>query len=659
MQRCRLLKGGVMKGNEYRLGYRADLEGLRAVAILLVVAAHAGVPWLAGGFVGVDVFFVLSGFLITGLLLRELASNGKIRFGEFYVRRLRRLLPGLLTMLVVVGAAAMMLLAPGDQQKQASAAASAVFWLSNFHFTFRLLDYFSSGAESNLFLHTWSLGVEEQFYLLWPALLLWLWGRRASAQPGGLRRLRNGMAVIVVASLAACIALTFTAPQLAFYMMPLRAWQFASGALVWLLLEVPGRSPAGQRARWEAMGWLGLAAILAAAAMLTPNKSYPGGWSVLPTAGAVAIIAAGVRGAGASRVLAWRPLQALGRVSYAWYLWHWPVLLLARALYSSNSPTIRAWAVFASLVLAVLSYLLVESPTRHRRIWLARPRMTVAAALTVMGFAGVMCLHWYNQATDLERSPQYQRFASAHADAPVIYRMGCDDWYFSDELRICGFGAKDASHTAVLLGDSIAGQWFPAIARVYDRPDWRLMVITKSSCPMVDEPIFYQRIGRMYVECATWRQRAVKYLAAIKPEAVIMGSVSTYAYTAQQWVEGTNRVLAPLATASGHVYVLRSTPHLPFSGPDCLASHQGRPRWLALLGACSAPAGHNNEAVYGWLQQASRPYPNVSVIDLNDSICPGGICEARRNGVIVFRDAQHMTANFAGSLSQVLASKLE
>ncbi|MCX7513729.1 acyltransferase family protein [Frateuria hangzhouensis] len=648
-----------MHANEYRLGYRADLEGLRAVAIVLVVAAHARVPWLAGGFVGVDVFFVLSGYLITGLLLRELASSGSVRFGEFYVRRLRRLLPGLLAMLLVVGAAATIVLAPGDQQKQASAAGSAAFWLSNLHFAFGHLDYFSSGAESNLFLHTWSLGVEEQFYLVWPALLVWLWGRRARDRPSGLGRLKIGMGVILLASFAACIAMTYLAPRLAFYMMPLRAWQFASGALVWLFWEKGNIFDQGRASRLQVVGWCGLGGILAAAMFLTPNVPYPGGWSMLPTVGAVAIIAAGVRGAGVSRMLAWRPLQALGRVSYAWYLWHWPVLLLARALYSSDAPVIRACAVAVSLVFAVLSYLLVEAPTRHRGIWLVRPRMTVVIALAVMGLASVMCLNWYNHAADLERSPQYRRLASAQADAPVIYRMGCDEWYSSDALRVCGFGAQDAHHTAVLLGDSVAGQWFPAVARAYDKPDWRLLVITKSSCPMVDEPIFYQRIGRMYVECSTWRQRVMKYLAEMKPDTVILGSVATYAFTARQWVGGTERILAPLAAASGHVYLLRSTPRLPFNGPDCLAAHQGRPGWMATLGACSAPAGSANDVVYGWLQQASRPYSNVSVIDLNDQICPGRLCKAERDGLIVFRDSQHMTASFAQSLAQVLSSRVE
>jgi peptidoglycan/LPS O-acetylase OafA/YrhL len=152
--------------DEYRLGYRGDIEGLRAIAILLVVGAHAGVPWLRGGFVGVDVFFVLSGFLITGLLVQEITRTGRLGFADFYIRRLRRLLPALMVMLIGTSLLASLLLAPIGQLSQASAGATAAVWMSNIHFALGRLDYFSPGTETNMYLHTWSLGVEEQFYLI-------------------------------------------------------------------------------------------------------------------------------------------------------------------------------------------------------------------------------------------------------------------------------------------------------------------------------------------------------------------------------------------------------------------------------------------------------------------------------------------------------------
>lgn len=652
-----------MRGHEYRLGYRADLEGLRAVAILLVVAVHAGVPWLRGGFVGVDVFFVLSGFLITGLLVQEVSDTGRLRFAEFYVRRLRRLLPALLVMLLVVGTLAELLLAPAEQRDQSSAAAMAALWLSNIHFAFARLDYFAPGTETNLFLHTWSLGVEEQFYLIWPALLVWLLGRDGAR---GMARLKIGMAVVAVTSLASCVLLTYKAPQLAFYMMPMRAWQFAAGALVWLCCKGPAAmTDMSWRVRHAAAlrvgGWLGLALVAAAAAWFSADIPYPGAYALLPTLGAVGIIAAGsvvASPGGVSRWLAWGPLQWLGGISYSWYLWHWPILLLGRALAGSDAPTYRVCWVLLSLLLAWISCRFVETPIRNRREWLLRPRMAVFGALALMLVANILCVRWYNQVVERMQSPVMQRYVAAHFDAPAIYGMDCDDWYHSDRVRICAFGPADAVHTAVLMGDSHAGQWFPAVAKAFDRPGWRLLVLTKSSCPMVDEPFFYARIGREYTVCAAWREKALKQVAAIKPDVVLLGSAE-YGFTKAQWIDGAGKVFGMLSGAVGHVYILRDTPTLPFDGPDCLAEHAGRPSWLGLQHACSAQAANPSAyQVYQWLGQAAASYANVSMLDLNPLICPGGTCSAERRGMVVFRDSQHLTGSFAASLGAVLAQKL-
>jgi peptidoglycan/LPS O-acetylase OafA/YrhL len=651
---------------EYRLGYRGDIEGLRAIAILLVVAAHARVSWLAGGFVGVDVFFVLSGYLITGVLLREIDRTGRLRFANFYARRFRRLLPALLVMLVCTCLFAAIALAPGEQGGQATAAATAALWLSNFHFAFAKLDYFSPGAASNLFLHTWSLGVEEQFYLIWPVLMIWA---LAAWRGNGLYlgRLKIAMLAIVIASLVACIVLTPTDPQAAFYLMPLRAWQFAAGALVWLFFDSTQSSDASNKVRPKStaivrcIGWLGLGLIMASGLWFDANMAYPGWRALLPTAGAAAIIVAGVRRAdrGVSRMLSWRPLQAVGRVSYSWYLWHWPVLLLGGSFIAADSAIYRAGLVALSLLLAVLSYRWVESPIRHQARWIARPGVAVLAALGLMVATNVLCIAWFNTASAWQNSPNQQRYAKARVDAPIIYRMGCDDWYHSDRVRICAFGPDDAKHTAVLMGDSIGAQWFPAVATAFNRPDWRLLVLTKSSCPMVDEPMFYPRIGRDYVECTTWRKHALEQIASLRPDIVILGSVQTSNFTQTQWVEGTTRVLKTISTSSGHIYLLRGTPHLPFDGPSCLSSQSWLPWLHASQSNCRAPAfDQQGNDVYQWLQEASERFDNVTTLDMSNIVCPSNECSAERSGLVVFRDSQHLTATFAESVGHDLGQRL-
>lgn len=649
-----------MKGQSYRLGYRADLEGLRAIAILLVVAVHASVPALGGGFVGVDVFFVLSGFLITGLIVHEADTTRAFRFVTFYVRRLRRLMPALLLMVLVVSIVAAFLLAPSVQREQSTAAATSVLWISNIHFALADLGYFSSSAKTNLFLHTWSLGVEEQFYLLWPALLIWL------LRPSGARgraRLKLGMLVVAVVSLVSCIYLTYVTPRLAFYMMPLRAWQFAAGALVWLYFKEPTHTASKIHPRvLLAAGWIGLGLIAAAAFYLREAMPYPGAWALLPTLGAMGIIAAGCTSAtavGVSRVLSWHPLQWLGHVSYSWYLWHWPILLLGAALIGATGPVARIGLVLLSLLLAAASYYLVETPTRNQKLWVVHPRMTIFGALALMVFTNALCLNWNTRATRTMQSPEYQRFIRAHLDAPMIYSMGCDEWYHGAQVKVCAFGNKKAQHTVVLLGDSHAGQWFPAIAEVFGRPGWRLLVVTKSACPMVDEPFFYKRIGKVYTVCAKWREDALVQMMKIKPDVVLLSSALA-GFDKLQWIDGTAKVLDKLSPAAGHVFIIRDTPHLAFDGPNCLAAHVGRPKWLnKVLPGCQTPF-HDKYAsrVYHWLQQVANRYPNVRTIDMNANICPLGTCKAMRDGTVVFRDSQHLTRSFAATLGSRLVLKL-
>ena len=662
-----------MRTQAYRLGYRGDIEGLRALAILLVVAAHAGCVWLSGGFVGVDVFFVLSGYLITGLLLQEIDETGGVRFLAFYARRLQRLLPALMLMVALVAVAATVLLPPTEQPFQATGAASASVWLSNMHFAFARLSYFGPGAESNLFLHTWSLGVEEQFYLIWPALLVVVLGAWRGKQAAvDSKRLKIAMLVVLAISLVACILLTGMAPQLAFYLMPTRAWQFALGALVFLYARRPAavvddalvqtpRSSAAVRIA-HATGWLGLGTILVASLWFGPNMPYPGVRAVLPSIGAAAILLAGswLPTAGVARILSVRPMQALGRVSYSWYLWHWPVLLLGAQWLGSDTPLDRGALVLLSLALAVLSYRLVEAPIRRNPRLVARPGIMALGAVALMVLVNAGCIRWYNAVSHWINQPQQQRYQAAQFDYPVIYKMGCDEWYRSAQVRICGFGPAKAAHTVVLMGDSVGAQWFPAVALAFDKPGWRLLVITKSACPMVDEPMFYPRIGQEYTVCTEWREDALKAVAALKPDVLILGSTSTYGFTRTQWLDGTSNVLNAVAADVGHIDLVRATPDLPFNGPACLAQQSWLRGTLAMHHACEAPASSpQNTNVYRWLGEVARRYRNVNTIDMNGWVCPGGECKAQRDGMIVFRDNQHLTASFVQSLSGDFAKRLQ
>jgi len=315
----------------------------------------------------------------------------------------------------------------------------------------------------------------------------------------------------------------------------------------------------------------------------------------------------------------------------------------------------RAGLAMLSLLIAALSYHFFETPIRRQHKLVAQPRMAVVAAVALMILAGVLALRWQHAAAIRMRSSEQRPYQLARVDLPVIYGMGCDDWYHSAAVQICGFGEKNAKHTAVALGDSAGLQWFPAYAQVFDRPDWRLLVLTKSACPMVDVPIFYSRIGREYTECAQWRRDVLQGVTALKPDVVVLGSVFTYDYTQEQWEQGSRRVLQVLSANAGRVYLMRSTPVLPFNGPSCLDPRSAFYNTLTKSSHCASSArSERGDDVFAWLKTAAASFPNVQLVDMTPNVCPQDICRAELDGKIVFRDTQHLTASFAKSLAPAL-----
>lgn len=621
---------------------------MRALAILLVVAAHAGVPGMAGGVVGVDVFFVISGYLISALLTIELSQTGRIDFLHFYARRLRRLLPALLLVLTTSGLAALWLMPRAAHSETAFAGASAALWLSNFHFAFADISYFGAEAAANPFLHTWSLGVEEQFYLLWPLLLLLM----ARFRP---------MVLALLAGVSLLGFLWFMATSHAlqtYYLMPTRIWQFALGALVWLIYR---------RSEWltrrsallGAAGWL---AILIAAVSSGTHADHPEWRSLIASVGAVLLLVAGSDGIQRAlplRMLCTPFMQAVGRVSYGWYLWHWPVLVLGQLYFVDADLSIRLLLAMVAWVLAVMTLHLVETPIRGAKRLLARPGWFVLAALAAMLATAISFARWHHQAEAwFAAEAEKNRYRAVRWDVPRIYAHDCDDWYHSADLKLCRFGASDGARTAVILGDSIGLHWFPALEAVFAAPDWTLLVMTKSSCPvMVDEPFYYERIKREFTECAEWREKAIAAIAALRPDVLFVGSSFGYGFDERQWTSGTRRLLGRLAPAVERLYVMRATPTLPFNAIDCLTGQADAGNRSE--DACTAQWDDTaNARIWGWIGNAAAGFGNATLIDMNETVCPNGHCVAERNGMTVYRDKLHLTARFAASLADALGERI-
>lgn len=355
------------------VGFRADVQGIRGIAVLLVVAYHTGVA-LPGGFMGVDVFFVVSGYVITRLLAADLSTGGRLDFARFYLRRIRRLLPALAVTIGVVLAASTLLAPLGGQALAARTGAAAAVFNANTYLMRQGGDgYFDVGAELNPLLHTWSLSVEEQFYLVFPALLFLAWkvGRRFT-DIGPMRSAILALAAISAVSFAGSLALSHRVtdlaglgPDIAFYSAPTRAWEFAAGGLLALGAATTSRLSGPATAAFAA---LGVAMIGWSAVAFDAGTTWPGKAALAPVVGTALLLASG-EPSGSSRInrlLEARPLRYLGDISYSWYLWNWPFVVFAAALWPQASGSVKVAAAVASLLPAHLSYQWVENPIRKR-----------------------------------------------------------------------------------------------------------------------------------------------------------------------------------------------------------------------------------------------------------------------------------------------------
>ncbi len=641
--------------------HRRDIQCLRAVAVLLVILAHARLPFGAGGFIGVDVFFVISGYLITGLLLGELATTGRLDYPRFVARRLRRLLPAMLVVLGTTFAAALAMLTPREVLDTSGSLPWALTWTSNIYFTFSDFDYFGGVAVDDLYLHTWSLGVEEQFYLVWPLLLVlaMLAVRSGGAERGP--RLGLVFVAIVVAGFAFCLAVAERSPLASFYLMPSRAWQFAAGALVFVLRDF-GHGAFGDLRRRLAVTavsagctLIGLALILASALLISPHMRYPGLSSIWPTLGAMLVLFGGSDAgrADAAKTLGGLVLAWIGDRSYSLYLWHWPVFSLVAAFGLMDRWPFVLSSIALSMGLAALTYRWVELPFWKGRYSRAGRGRTLAATLSVLAAAflaasGARHLTAVNDA--MSASAGNPRF-----DRPYLGpdSAACDTWYRSAAVRPCVIAGADADRTVVLIGDSIGAQWASLLPELYPPREWRSVVLTKSGCPIVDRDIYYSAVGDTYTVCREWREAAVDRIVELRPGLVLIGSSAQYDFDRTDWEAGTRSLLEQLDSAGIPAVLIPGTPTLTFDGPTCL-QHPSRFS-LGLTDSrrqCEERLESTlSKQVAAYLRRVADEFDSVAVLDLSDLVCPDDRCAAvSESGVIVYRDDEHLTNTFVLSI---------
>ena len=664
--------------------FRPDVEGLRAVAVLLVVLYHADVPRLTGGFVGVDVFFVISGFVITGLLLRERQRTGHTSILNFYGRRLRRILPAATLVILVTVIASYLLLGFVSGNAVANDGRWAAVFLSNFHFEEVGTNYFTAKLSPSPLQNFWSLSVEEQFYFVYPTLFLLI--TRLKGRLSQQTKMVIVLVLVIVVSYWFSVAQTAAQPTAAYFSPFTRAWELALGALVavgtpWLK-NMTTLSAA-------VLTWVGLAAIAAAAFAFTAQTPYPGSLVAIPVFGAALVIAGGVAAPrlGAERLLGLGPSQWLGKRSYSLYLWHWPILIIA-AEHAGKSTLPLAdnlLLILLAIVISMASYRLVENPIRH---WKLPSSTTVAAGIaTVVATVLILSLVINLESTsgvpsgqgvapNVHAVLQQVDAASSITKVPATLSPGlaqaATDYGGKDEdtscaadetqttERLCFLGDVHARRLLIVYGDSHAVMWLPAFISIAKSAHMKLLVLGKPYCPaasvVVASPPGIGAAGSPYSACEDWHRWAVRVINRLSPSILIVSQDSTYSapgpkgFSTLQWQNGLTKLFSEISNSHTEKIFLGNIPILSQSGPTCLSVHQDDAQ------ACSTPTTQ----AYRHLDQAEYSVTSsrgIRYIDPTPWFC-SKVCTAIVGSYCVYMDDFHVSATYAAYLHKALAQAI-
>ncbi|HEV2674883.1 MAG TPA: acyltransferase family protein [Aliidongia sp.] len=646
--------------------YRADVDGLRAIAVLSVVAYHAGIPFFTGGFVGVDIFFVISGYLIGGIIDRDVHGQG-FSFAGFYARRAKRILPALLAMLLFCYVVVTLLLSPGETRAFARSAVATIAAVSNITF-WRGLNYFSPSAELNPLLMTWSLAVEEQFYLFFPIVLIVL----NRLMP---KRLFPALLLLSLASLLASVWGMVHLPTATFFLLPTRAWELGGGVLL-AVHEARRPSTRARPMMAQALGLFGLALIAFAVFGYNAQTPFPGLSALPPVLGAVLLIAAR-RGMVNDRLLSAKPVVFLGLISYSWYLWHWPLLAFARIVSDQDlSIGLGAAIAVASCGIGYLSWRYVEQPFRHSKA----PRNILLwryAAAIVVFLAPAIGL--------LETRGWPQRFPPAlvgiEQESASLVEDPCLVSYGVGSPNLSPYCAPPADQmpAVAMLGDSHAAALSQAMRQLAGRQGLRFVELTKSSCPALAGISRYipDHPGHRE-ECEAYAHKALDLLEADPTirTVVIAGFWSAnfqLENTGERFVQddetvasvspaqsrknlgiGMDAVVSRLQQAGKRVVLIKDVPRFDFDPlrrtvanfipvRRTLAAILSPERGLEEGQAPQADLSNANDPSAAIIDRVGRDHPLVQVVDLKGGLCIADRCRFADGQDLYYTDPQHLS----------------
>jgi peptidoglycan/LPS O-acetylase OafA/YrhL len=698
-------------------GYRLDIEGLRGLTLLAILLFHVDMPGVSGGFVGPDIFFIISGFVITGQLWKEVSTAGNLSLRRFYAGRARRLLPVSAFVGVVTVIASVILLPPLEVRGVIGDGIACALYVGNYRFALQGIDYFAADRPPSPFQHYWTLGVEEQFYLIWPVMIIataWLVRRAhrrsdASATPSK-RPYLVLLVLVTVASFVLSLVATRAAAPMAYFSLPTRAWDLAIGCLLALTTGPWSRLPKRAAA---IIGWAGLALIVLACNIFSPATPYPGTAALLPMVGTVLVLGAGCAASlqGAGRILAWAPMRAMGRLSYSWYLWHWPVLILAPAVLGHPLGLAgRLTAVLFSGGLAWLTLRLIENPLRYATALRRSPFASLAvgglatavaacvgiaalvlvpapvgrslAAQTLTGTLGPPLvggnIDQYNAAirrayaqvqaavaasADLNDVPSNldPPLADAAAEAKQrIYFNGCLRNYQEIGQPECAMADTASTTTVALVGDSNAAMWTPGVERVATQRHWRLEMMAKGGCPLLDLPIFSHVLHKDFTDCYQWRAEITARLRTEHPKLIVLSMTRTYGerfgfksgFTSYDpaYLASLTRSVQQLRNSGAQVLVLGPIPYPQSNVPTCLSGH------LDDATACSALRSAAVDDAGIAAESAAVKAGGGQYADLTELFCTAERCPGIVGITPVYLDRYHETLEYAAMMAPVLGT---
>jgi len=651
--------------------FRPDVDGLRAVAILLVVLFHAGIDRFEGGFVGVNVFSVISGWLIPRNILRESETTGRLDLARFWARRVRRLVPGLVVVVIATMIGSVVILSSLEIDQVAKEGLAAAFYVSNIVFAEDSAGYFSTDVSESPFLHTWSLGIEEQFYLSWPLLVAGaVFVTRRN--PDRLRvTLGTTFAFLLVGSFLISRALTDAGSTWAFFGLPSRVWEFAAAGLL-AMIPLP-RLLAGPVTR-TVLGTGGLVAIIIAALTLSSATPYPGTAAMLPVFGTLAVLASADPMGGAAtipptaRALATAPMQWIGRLSYSWYLWHWPVVILGQVAFNRDDAVFGTAAIIAALLPAWVSYRFVEQPIRfnwsfvkpNRRALLAGVAATIVAGLVVFGLGRAV--------DSLPASPIDEQLAEAR-DADALF-PDCDLALTDGGVAYCGAGADPAGRSVFLYGDSKAWGWFNPLVGVATDNELRVVARFFPGCPATTIDVeIADGSGSAPEVCQVWRDDSLRLVDELRPDVVVVSQGSLYLSIgevlgglsveaqAEAWGLALAKLVDDIRAAGSEIVLLLDNPAYNDDPTICVAREGSS-------AACAVPRDDALDRISTLREQELTVVDrlNVAVLDLVDELCDDDTCAVGTGRYIHYADTNHLSlpsmVAMAGKLETLILDAL-